>query len=93
GAEKVFVAQLDAFDQHGHSAPFEALHDFAEGAGACGIHEFHPAHAEDDDVDVGDGIDLRAHAVGAGEEERPLDAEHRDALVARLGELIAAVER
>ena len=51
------------------------------------VDEFEAAHPEDHDGHVADGPDVAEDAVGGGEEQGPLEAEDRDALIAIAEEL------
>ena len=82
GPEELLVTRLHSLDQDGDTAPLEGADDLAEDAGAGGVDEFelrHPQNHHGDALHPGDGLE---DAVGGREEQRTVEADDRDPLVA-----------
>lgn len=75
---------LHALDQHRDATPLQALDDVPQHPRPRRVDEFELTHPQDHDRYVVEGADLLEDAVRGREEERPVEAEHGDALVAGL---------
>lgn len=79
------VLRLDALDEHRDAPALERDDELADHLGPCRIEDLQLRHANHDDLDVSQSGHSLEHPLRRAEEERTLEAEDGDTLVAGLG--------